>query len=109
VTDTPSAWRPTRARLVAIAAVLALAPMPLAAAEATPHTPPTIDLRAAVKKAAATTSLSPLRAQASNTPDLQSPSFFRTPLGIAVIAVVGSGAAYAVYSAHHDRIHSTAR
>ena len=40
---------------------------------------------------------------------LDSPSFFRTPLGVAVIAIVGAGTAYALYSAQHDRIHSATR
>jgi hypothetical protein len=113
VTDTRSVRRLTKARIVALGLTLALAPMPLAAAEPAPLAPPRVNLKAAVQKAAATTRLSttaaPQAAQPAGTPDLQSPSFFKTPLGMAVIAVVGAGAAYAVYSTQHDRIHSTAR
>ncbi len=38
---------------------------------------------------------------------LESKSFFRTGPGIAVIAILAAGTGYAVYSAKHDRIHST--
>ena len=113
MTDTRSVRRFTGARAMAVGMTLALATVPLAAADAAPQTPPTVNLKAAVQKAAATerlsTTTSPQAAQPAGTPDLQSPSFFKSPLGLAVIAVVGSGAAYAVYSAQHDRIHSTAR
>jgi hypothetical protein len=114
VTDTPAVWGATTARAIALGLTLALVPLPLAAAEAAPQAPPSIDLKAAVRKYAAPERLSqsapaPAAAQQGNTPNLQSPSFFKTPLGLAVIAVVGAGSAYAVYSAQHDRIHSTTR
>jgi hypothetical protein len=47
--------------------------------------------------------------QSGTAPNLESPSFFKTPLGWAVIAVVGAGSAYAIYWAQHDRIHSPGR
>jgi hypothetical protein len=113
VTDTRSVWHRTGARTIALGVTLALATVPLAAAEAAPQTPPAVNLKAAVQKAASTerlsTTTSPQASQPAGTPDLQSPSFFKTPLGLAVIAVVGAGSAYAIYSAQHDRIHSTAR
>ena len=31
-------------------------------------------------------------------------AFFKTPAGVAVLAIVAAGVGYAVYSAHHDRI-----
>jgi len=106
-------WRFTGARATALGVALALGTIPLAAAEAPPQAPPAINLKAAVQKAATTERLaattSPQASQPAGTPDLQSPSFFKTPLGMTVIAVVGAGSAYAIYSAQHDRIHSTAR
>ena len=112
--DRRSVWRLTCARVVAAGMAIALAPLPLAAAEVNPSAPPSIDLQAAVRKVVATERLAPntvaqAPAQAGSAPNLQSPSFFKTPLGLAVIAVVGAGSAYAVYSAQHDRIHSAAR
>jgi hypothetical protein len=35
-----------------------------------------------------------------------SPTFFKTPTGAVVLAVMIVGAGYAIYSAQHDRIHS---
>ena len=35
--------------------------------------------------------------------------FLKSPAGIAVLAVLGAGTGYAIYSASHDRIHSVAR
>lgn len=112
----PSMWRITCARVVAVGVMLALAPLPVAAAETIQPATPSVDFKAAVQKIAATERLASIpaaaardRAQSSSVPNLQSPSFFKTPLGLAVIAVVGAGSAYALYSAQHDRIHSTAR
>ena len=112
----PSVWHVTCARVVAVGVMIALGPLPVAAAETNPPATPSVDFKAAVRKIAATERLASIpaapardRTQSGTAPDLQSPSFFKTPLGLAVIAVVGGGAAYAVYSAQHDRIHSTAR
>jgi hypothetical protein len=41
--------------------------------------------------------------------DPHQPSFFRSPAGIACLAVLAAGTGYALYSASHDRIHSVAR
>jgi hypothetical protein len=30
-------------------------------------------------------------------------AFFKTPVGVAVLAVMAAGVGYAIYSAHHDR------
>ena len=38
--------------------------------------------------------------------DVGSPSFFKKPVGIAVLAVFAAGIGYAIYSTKHDRIHS---
>ena len=113
MTDTPSAWRVACARLVAAGVIIALAPLPLAAAEANLPAPPSINIKAAVQKFAAAERAASNRTAPAQTAQPaaapQSPSFFRTPLGLAVIAVVGAGSAFAVYSAQHDRIHSATR
>lgn len=38
-----------------------------------------------------------------------SKAFFKTPVGIVVLAIVAGGVGYAVYSAHHDRTPVTGR
>jgi len=112
MTDTRCVWRRTYARVVAAGMTIALASVPLAAES---PAPPFVNLKAAVAKAASTERLESTptarvqTAQQGTAMAPESKSFFKTPLGIAVIAVVGSGTAYAVYSAQHDRIHSTTR
>ncbi len=112
--DSPSVWRLACARAIAAGMIVALAPLPLAAAEPTVPSS-SIDIRAAVQRYVAAerqtakTTAPAQTAQPATAPNLQSPSFFKTPLGLAVIAVVGAGSAYALYSAQHDRIHSAAR
>ena len=108
-------WRVTCARVAALGVMIVLAPLPIAAAETSQPAPP-LDLKAAVQRIVATERLASIpaapardRTQSGGATNLQSPSFFKTPLGLAVIAVVGTGSAYAVYSAQHDRIHSTTR
>jgi hypothetical protein len=114
VTEKRFGWRGARARVLAAGLTIVLAPLPLAAAEVD-HPAPAITLKAAVDKAAATERLTSSTAapaptaQPVDAPNTGSRGFFKTPLGIAVIAVVGAGTAYAVYSAQHDRIHSAAR
>src|SRR5260221_14299037 len=113
MSETRSGWHRARARVLAAGLTIALAPLPLAAAEADRPAPSPTTLRAAVDKAAATEPLSSSAssraqtAQPAGAPD--SRGFFKTPLGIAVIAIVGAGTGYALYSAQHDRIHSAAR
>jgi hypothetical protein len=108
-------WRPA---VLVLAVVLALAvPLPVLAAEGSqpaakpglkasiPHAVASARVTAAPVKARA------VREQASSgaRAELGSKSFFRTPAGVAVLAIVGAGAGYAVYSASHDRIHSVVR
>lgn len=115
MTDTRNVWRRTYARVVAAGMTIALASVPLAAAAADSTAPPPVNLKAAVAKAASTARLesnTTARVQTAQQGTSMAPdskSFFKTPLGIAVIAIVGSGTAYAVYSAQNDRIHSTTR
>ena len=109
----PSLWHGRLARLVALAVVIALAPLPLAAADQTsPGATPGI--KASVQKAVATVRLQdpaqkPMRAEKSAGPDLTSGSFFKSPAGIAVLCVVAAGAGYAIYSTSHDRVKSQVR
>jgi hypothetical protein len=45
----------------------------------------------------------------STDPNLESGSFFRRPVGIAVLAAFGIGLGYALYSSKEDRIRSSGR
>ncbi len=49
------------------------------------------------------------QAQTSGSSELQSGSFFKRPVGIAVLAVFGVGVSYALYSSSNDRIRSSGR
>lgn len=117
MTETRSGWRCARVcvRVIAAGMTIALTSLPLAAAEADRAVAPSINLKAAIDKAAATERLAPntaarvQTAQPAGATNLGSRAFFKTPLGVAVIAVVGAGTVYAVYSAQNDRIHSAAR
>jgi hypothetical protein len=109
-------WRSTCAHVVALGVALAVVAPPVAAAGPSEPVRPSIDFNAAVVRIVAAdrvASKSAARAQAPNRPAgdnrPDSASFFRTPLGLAVLGVVGAGTGYALYSAVHDRIHSTAR
>jgi hypothetical protein len=110
-----SVWRAVYARVIA-GIMIALAALPVAAAEPSQAATLSVDLRAAVQKIAATERLAPTSAsraheaaQPISATGPQSPSFFKTPLGAACIAIVSAGTVYALYSAQHDRIHSSAR
>jgi hypothetical protein len=47
--------------------------------------------------------------QSGESAALESGSFFKTPVGIAVLAAFGAGVGYALYSASNDRIRSSGR
>lgn len=110
----PSVWRVACAGLVGV--MIALAPLGVAAAETSQPVIPSVNFKAAVQRIAATERLASVKpaperdgVQSGGASKLESRSFFKTPLGVAVIAVVGAGTAYAVYSAQNDRIHSASR
>lgn len=110
----PSLWRGRWARVIALGVAVALAPLPLAAADQnTPAAKPGI--QASVQKAVSTVRLAdpakaPQRSQdQAGGPDLQSSSFFKTPAGIAVLVVMAAGTGYAIYSTSHDRVKSQVR
>jgi hypothetical protein len=95
-------------RALVVALVLAAAPLPGFAGEPPAPAPPT--LAAAIQHAAAVTPLAPARGRSSaaqtGKADLGSPSFFKKPAGIAVLATLAAGIGYAVYSTQHDRVNS---
>jgi hypothetical protein len=112
----PLVRRCTLARLLALGVVIALMPLPVAAGEpnqaaASPHriASSVQKVVASLPQPAPAKTAWQAREQQAGGPELSSPSFFKRPIGIAVIAVVGAGTAYAIYSASHDRIHSQAR
>lgn len=121
-------------RAVVLAVAVALVPLPVSAgALSTPQKPakppapvavtikPPQPLRAAIEKIDARDFKSAVasrstqrrstggstRASAQATaPGTESPAFFKSGAGIAVLAVVAAGVGYALYSSSHDRIHS---
>jgi hypothetical protein len=100
-------------RAVALAVIVAAVPLPALAGDP-PQATPKPGIRASVQKAVAQQTIAPTRGQAAraqngNAVNLETPSFFKTPAGYMVIAVIAAGAGYAVYSASHDRIHSPGR
>jgi hypothetical protein len=102
--------RRTRFKRVLGAVVVALIPCSALAADVT--VPPKAPLRTALAEVRARDFTPPpatkpvRRSEQSASSGKQSPTFFKTPAGIAVLAVMGAGAGYAIYSAQHDRIHS---
>jgi hypothetical protein len=102
-------------RVLVLALIVAAVPLPSMAGQANqPVVRPGLkaSIAPAVHAIAATTK-APARAAKTQGADTKaqpgSTSFFRTPAGIAVLAIVGAGAGYAMYSASHDRIHSVVR
>ena len=113
-------------RAVVLAVAVAMVPLPaFAGALSTPERraqpPPQVagtikpaqPLRAAIEKIDArdfkpTTSSrnAPRRAAQDTTAGKESPAFFKSGTGIAVLAVVAAGVGYALYSTSHDRVHS---
>jgi hypothetical protein len=105
-------WRSRVARLVALAMIVALCPA--FAFAAPPGTPDkATPIKSSAAKIAASvrleTAAAPAAAQATTGETKGSPSFFRRPLGVAVLATLGAGFGYAIYSAKHDRVHSAGK
>lgn len=105
----PTLWRSRVARLVALALIVALCPVPAFAGP--PGTPEkTSPIRSSAAKIAAAVRLEPAAAPAAQATTgaagTGSPSFFTKPVGIAVLATLAAGVGYALYSAKHDRVHS---
>ncbi len=98
-------------RLLVLALVVAAVPLPCGAQQVGP-TPQKPGLKASIQPAVTMMAAKPatrVKAQATtdSTSRVGSGSFFKTPAGVAVLAIVAAGAGFAVYSASHDRIHST--
>jgi hypothetical protein len=100
-------WR-LALRVLALALIVAAVPLPCMAqpagqAAAKPGIRASIP---AVVHSVATAARKPAAAQATG--DLKAPlesrSFFKTTVGVVVLAVVGAGIGYAAYSASHDRV-----
>jgi hypothetical protein len=111
-------------RAVLLVLCASFVPLPALAAEATSHSTvpvaraaapvaaPAPDLHGAVIKAVqrdVAIRPSVARRSQSGVPNADSPSFFKTPAGIAVLAVFAAGVGYAIYSTRNDRINSPGR
>ena len=112
-----SFWRSAIPRAVLLAVVVALIPLPVAAADPGSPAPPPA-LKASIAKAAAPEAVAAARATAQQAQQgakvadksaLDSPSFFKTPAGIVTMIVLAAGVGYGCYSLSHDRIHSVVR
>ena len=107
-----SFWRWRLARFVALAVIIALCPLPaLAGDQGQPATGKTPGIRAS---AAAIATRQPLEASRSTAAQGQSTpgkaaSFFKSPIGVVVLATLAAGVGYAIYSTQNDRITSAAK
>jgi hypothetical protein len=103
-------WR-LAVRVFALALIVAAIPLP-SLAEETKKPTPAPGLRVSIARATASSGVTLSQATPSTAPDrsqLDSKSFFKSPAGMLVLAVVAVGTGYAVYSTGHDRIHSVVR
>ena len=99
-------------RVLVAALMITATPLPTLAGEPPPPAPPGPSLTALVKQAAAVTPIAPARTQTAATADKSefgSPSFFKKPAGIAVLAALAAGVGYALYSTQHDRLNSVGK
>jgi len=106
-----SVWRWRLARCVALAVIIALCPLPALAGDQDQPAGKTPGIRAS---AAAIATRQPLEASPSAAAQGQSnpgkpASFFKSPAGVVVIAMLAAGAGYAIYSTQNDRITSPAK
>jgi hypothetical protein len=102
-------------RVLVLALIVTALPLPCAAEGASQPTA-TPGLRASIGPIARAIALDkpmPARNLAAQAPGESrapgSKSFFKTPAGIVVLAIVAGGTGYAIYSAKHDRIAPTGR
>ncbi len=106
------AWRPA-VRLLALAVAIAVLPVPVSAGQKDEDTA-TPGIRASIAKAVAAQPPAASKDAAVVVQDdpgakLNSPSFFKTPVGVVVLAAIAAGTGFAIYSASHDRIKSPGR
>jgi hypothetical protein len=100
-------WR--LGRLLALAVIIALLPLPALADEGQAKTPGIRVSAAAIAKSAPLAASADAAAQTGGATPTDSPSFFKSPAGIITLALVGAGVGYALYSTKNDRIKSPAR
>ena len=99
-------------RVLVAALMLAATPLPTLAGEPPAPAPPRPSLTALVQQAAAVTPIAPARTQTATGADKSafgSPSFFKKPVGIVILATLAAGVGYALYSTQNDRITSPAK
>ncbi|MGE5200419.1 MAG: hypothetical protein ACM3H9_12320 [Rhodospirillaceae bacterium] len=99
-------------RALVAALMLAATPLPTLAGDPPAPAPARPSLTVLVKQAAAVTPIAPARAQTTTGVDRSqfgSPSFFKKPVGIAVLVTLAAGVGYALYSTQHDRVTSPAK
>jgi hypothetical protein len=100
--------------MVVLALVIALTPIPALASPPGNGASPIRQSAAAISttEQLAVAPATPAHAQAqglSQLPDTASASFFKKPIGIAVLATLAAGVGYAFYSAKHDHIISAGK
>ncbi len=109
-------WRCTRVALVLIAALVATS-LPVFAGDPQPTTPAPGNRGIAVSAARAAKAMAPAMKATETAAKAQAPSpasttnrgtwaFFKSPVGVAILATLGAGVGYSLYSMSHDRIHS---
>jgi hypothetical protein len=102
-------WR-LAARVLVLAMVVTAVPLTSMAGEPGKPAPAPAPLKASIDKAAAANSGALEQAKPpADKSQLNSGSFFKKPVGVAVLAIVGAGFGYMAYSMTNDRIHSVAR
>lgn len=107
-----SARRCRLARLAALAVIIALCPLPAVAGDQGQPAQKTPGIRASAAAIATSQPLaaSPVTAaQGQSNTGNRSASFFKSPIGIVVLATLAAGIGYAVYSTQNDRITSAAK
>ena len=99
-------------RALMAALIIAATPLPTLAGDPPAPAPPQPSLTTLVTQAAAKTPIAPARSQTASGTDksqFESPSFFKKPVGIAVLVALGAGVGFALYSTQNDRITSPAK
>ncbi len=106
-------WRGALPRAVLLAVAAALVPLPVAASDAKPASKPrTIEAsmrQMVAREVAAAPARRSVRHAEQGDQSKESVGFFKTKPGMIALAVMIGGVGYAVYPAHHDRIHSAGK
>jgi hypothetical protein len=107
-------WRGVVARAIVLAVIVALLPLPALAGD-TVKPAKAQSLTASIEKIAARETLTRSKSDATQQtakkaePNTGSWSFFKSPVGIGIIAVLAAGTGYALYSKSNDRIQAPGR